>query len=234
VLGWQGRTIAEGSRSSIVILRITQRAYPTSIGIITQALPSVYYSTFLPLSLYPLSDVRKRPCKSSNSDRSLEVRSSKPPQQNLTFAQTHQAPRQPHQHPSRTSRRLQQHTRPALGLPELPCTAAVTQFTHFSDTTRPHTAAVLFCASSTSSISQPVRTDPVPLLKMDDRFSPRSAHSDDALAQTLHDPMFEPQPSFNFADSHNEEPRPLQPSMGSPNAPNQNQQTFFNPVNGTR
>ena len=69
---------------------------------------------------------------------------------------------------------------------------------------------------------------------MDDRFSPHSAHSDDALAQTLHDPMFEPQPSFNFAESQNEEPRPLQPSMGSPNAPNQNQQTFFNPVDGTR
>jgi hypothetical protein len=70
---------------------------------------------------------------------------------------------------------------------------------------------------------------------MDDHFSPRSAQSDDALAQNMHDPMFEPQPSFNFAESsHNEEPRPLQPSMGSPNAPNQNQQTFFNPVNGTR
>ena len=93
--------------------------------------------------------------------------------------------------------------------------------------------------SSSSFTAHPTRsrqfkTIPVPLPKMDDRFSPRSAHSDDALAQTLHDPMFEPQPSFNFAESHNEEPRPLQPSMGSPNAPNQNQQTFFNPVNGTR
>jgi hypothetical protein len=82
-------------------------------------------------------------------------------------------------------------------------------------------------------IANDPRHSPVPLLKMDDHFSPRSAHSDDALAQTLHDPMFEPQPGFNFAESH-EEPRSLQLSMGSPNAPNQNQQTFFNPVNGTR
>lgn len=45
--------------------------------------------------------------------------------------------------------------------------------------------------------------------------------------------MFEPQPGFNFADSHDDEPRGLQASMGSPGAPNQNQQNFFNPVNGT-
>ena len=128
MLGWQGRASTEGSRSNIVILRITQRAYPASIDIITQDLLSVYYSTFLPLSLYLVSVVRKRPCKSSNSDRSLEVRSSKPPrsnsesnsppskkvQQNLTFAQTHQAPHQLHQRPFKISRRPQQHTRPAL------------------------------------------------------------------------------------------------------------------------
>jgi hypothetical protein len=75
----------------------------------------------------------------------------------------------------------------------------------------------------------------VALLKMHNQFSPRGAHSDDdTLAQTLHDPMFEPQPIFNFAESYNEEPRPLQPSKDSPNAPDLNQQTFFNPVNGTR
>jgi len=171
VLGWQGRASTEGSRSSIVILRITQRAYPTSVDIITQALPSVYYSTFSPLLLYPLSDVRKRPCKSSHSDRSLEVRSSKSPrsnsesnsppskkvQQNLTFTQTHQAPRQPHQRPSRISRRLQQHTSPALDSPEPPYTTAVTQFTHFSASSRPHAASVIFCASSTPSASHTVQ-----------------------------------------------------------------------------
>ena len=72
------------------------------------------------------------------------------------------------------------------------------------------------------------------LLSMDGRFTPHSAHSDDALAQNLQDPMFEPQPSYNFADSHSKEPRGLQPTMGSPYAPNHNQQTFFNPVDGTR
>lgn len=69
---------------------------------------------------------------------------------------------------------------------------------------------------------------------MDGRFTPHSAHSDDALAQNLSDPMFEPQPSYNFADSHNDEARGLHPTMGSPYAPNQNQQNFFNPVDGTR
>jgi hypothetical protein len=69
---------------------------------------------------------------------------------------------------------------------------------------------------------------------MDSRFTPRSSHSDDGLAQNLPDPMFEPQPSYNFADSHSEETRSVHPTMGSPYAPNQNQQTFFNPVDGTR
>jgi hypothetical protein len=91
-----------------------------------------------------------------------------------------------------------------------------------------------FHVQSMQCIADAPRHISLPLLKMDEHFSPRSAHSDDALAQSLHDPMFEPQPSFNFADSHSEEPRALQPSMGSPNAPNQNQQNFFNPVNGTR
>jgi hypothetical protein len=43
VLGWQGRMVAEGSRSGIMILRITQRAYLTSIEIILD-LPSVCYN----------------------------------------------------------------------------------------------------------------------------------------------------------------------------------------------
>lgn len=65
---------------------------------------------------------------------------------------------------------------------------------------------------------------------MNDRFSPRSAHSDDALSQTLRDPMFEPQPGFNFADA--EDHRGLHATMGSPQAPNT--QSLFNPVDGTR
>lgn len=103
--------------------------------------------------------------KSSNSDRSLEVRPSSPPrsnsksnsppskkvQQNLTFAQTHQAPRQPHQRLSRTSRRLQHHIKPILVPVALPYTAAVTQFTHSLGTSRPRAVAVLDSAPSTSS-----------------------------------------------------------------------------------
>lgn len=66
---------------------------------------------------------------------------------------------------------------------------------------------------------------------MDDRFSPRSAHSDEAFAQTLHDPMFEPQSTYKFAESGDNQ-RGLHETMGSPQAPNQ--QSFFNPMNGTR
>jgi hypothetical protein len=164
----------------------------------------------------------------SNSPPSKKV------QHILTLAQTHQARRQQHPRLFKASRNLQHHTRSTLDPAELLWTASVTQFHALSGTSRPHAAAVLFFTPVHPEHHRRFRTSPVPLLKMDDRFSPRSAHSDDALAQNIHDPMFEPQPSFDFADSHNEEPRPLQPSMGSPNAPNQNQQTFFNPLNGTR
>ncbi|KAM0722581.1 hypothetical protein Q7P37_002022 [Cladosporium fusiforme] len=66
---------------------------------------------------------------------------------------------------------------------------------------------------------------------MDDRFSPSSAHSVEVLAQTLHDPMFEPQSSYNFEEPGEEQQRELHETMGSPQAPNQ--QSFFNSVNGT-
>lgn len=72
--------------------------------------------------------------------------------------------------------------------------------------------------------------------KKDDRFSPRSAHSDEAFAQTLYDPTFEPQAGFNFADSHSEEQRGLHQTMGSPLGSPQvpNQHSFFDPVSTTR
>lgn len=62
---------------------------------------------------------------------------------------------------------------------------------------------------------------------MDDRFTPSSAHSDEMLAQNLHDPIFEPQPSFNFADSQGEDQRGVQPTISSPHAPIQ--PSYFDP-----
>lgn len=167
VLGWQGRTVAEGSRSSTIILRITQQiSYPT--------FGNSYwtYDLFIIITrshhCYCACCRRWKPplyqTKSSNSDRSLEVRPSSPPrsnsesnsppskkvQQNLTFAQTHQVPRQPHQRPSKTSRHLQHHIRPVVVAVALPYTAAVTRFTHFLGTSRPRAATILVFTSSTS------------------------------------------------------------------------------------
>lgn len=168
VLKWQGRMVAEGSRSSTIILRITQQiSYPTlgdsywtyDLFIITTRSHHCY-CTCCRRWKPPLYQA-----KSSNSDRSLEVRPSSPPrsnsesnsppskkvQQNLTFAQTHQASRQPHQRLSRTSRRLQHHIRPIRVPVALPYTATVTQITHFLGTSRPRAVAVLDSTPSTSS-----------------------------------------------------------------------------------
>lgn len=80
----------------------------------------------------------------SNSPPSKKV------QQNLTLAQTHEAPRQPRQQPFRTSPHLQCCIKSTLDSVELPHTAAVTQVTQFSSTSRPRAAPVLIFISSTS------------------------------------------------------------------------------------
>jgi hypothetical protein len=61
---------------------------------------------------------------------------------------------------------------------------------------------------------------------MDLCFSPHSARSEDVLAQTLHDPMFEPHSSFSLANS--EAHRGLHDTLGSRQAPNT--QAIFKPV----
>lgn len=61
---------------------------------------------------------------------------------------------------------------------------------------------------------------------MDLCFSPHSARSEDALAQTLFDPMFEPHSSFSLADL--EAHRGLHDTLGSQQAPNA--QPIFKPV----
>jgi len=115
-------------------------------------------------------------------------------------------------------------------IPRLSCRPRIRPVPYLSRHLR---AAPVFATRHSSAINYQGTTQRI-LPNMDGRFTPHSAHSDDALAQNLPDPMFEPQSSYNFADSHSEETRGLQPTMGSPYAPNQNQQTFFNPVDGTR
>lgn len=69
---------------------------------------------------------------------------------------------------------------------------------------------------------------------MDD-LSPRSAHFDEVLTQTLSDPVFEPQPGFKFADSHSKEQRSLHQTVGSPLDPPQDpNRQFFDHVSTFR
>lgn len=64
VRGWQGRMIVEGSRSRTIILRITQRIYPTFGDFYWT------YNLFTTLRSHhivaPVLDVRKRPCTRPN------------------------------------------------------------------------------------------------------------------------------------------------------------------------